>query len=72
LHPTVAEDQPGYDRAVSEDKVCPGQFSSARSDPGRSNQAAQNDSWSGPITALTWALEIGDVSRFRTFKQAIS
>jgi transposase len=45
-HPTVAEDQPGYDRAVSEDRVCPGQFSSARSDPGRSNQAAQNDSWS--------------------------
>src|SRR5882672_10248576 len=26
----------------------------------------------GPITALTWALEIGDVSRFRTMKQAIS
>jgi transposase len=26
----------------------------------------------GPITALTWALEIGDVSRFRTAKQAIS
>jgi transposase len=26
----------------------------------------------GPITALTWALEIGDVSRFRTVKQAIS
>lgn len=26
----------------------------------------------GPITALTWALEIGDVSRFRSMKQAIS
>ncbi len=26
----------------------------------------------GPITALTWALEIGDVTRFRTMKQAIS
>ena len=26
----------------------------------------------GPITALTWALEIGDVSRFRRIKQAIS
>ena len=26
----------------------------------------------GPITALTWALEIGDVARFRTIKQAIS
>jgi transposase len=26
----------------------------------------------GPITALRWALEIGDVSRFRTIKQAIS
>lgn len=26
----------------------------------------------GPITALTWALEIGDVTRFRTVKQAIS
>src|SRR6266702_3523971 len=26
----------------------------------------------GQITALTWALEIGDVSRFRTIKQAIS
>jgi transposase len=25
----------------------------------------------GPITALTWALEIGDVSRFRSVKQAI-
>jgi len=26
----------------------------------------------GPITALTWALEIGDISRFRSVKQAIS
>src|SRR5271168_3437513 len=26
----------------------------------------------GAITALTWALEIGDVSRFRSIKQAIS
>jgi transposase len=26
----------------------------------------------GPITALTWALEIGDVSQFRSAKQAIS
>jgi transposase len=26
----------------------------------------------GPITALTWALEIGDVSRLRSVKQAIS
>jgi transposase len=26
----------------------------------------------GPITALTWALEIGNVSRFRSVKQAIS
>jgi transposase len=26
----------------------------------------------GPITALTWALEIGDVSRFRSIKQAIT
>jgi transposase len=26
----------------------------------------------GPITALTWALEIGDVSRFHSAKQAIS
>jgi len=26
----------------------------------------------GPITTLTWALEIGDVSRFRTIKNAIS
>ncbi|HKO18413.1 MAG TPA: IS110 family transposase [Acidobacteriaceae bacterium] len=26
----------------------------------------------GPITALTWALEMGDISRFRTIKQADS
>src|SRR3954466_8729498 len=26
----------------------------------------------GPLTALTWVLEIGDVSRFRSLKQAIS
>ena len=26
----------------------------------------------GPITALTWALEIGDVARFQSVKQAIS
>ena len=26
----------------------------------------------GPITALTWVLEIGDVVRFRSIKQAIS
>src|SRR5258707_5306674 len=26
----------------------------------------------GPITALTWVLEIGDVARFRSIKQAIS
>jgi transposase len=35
LHPAVAEDQPRDDRAVSEDRVCPGQFSSARSNAGR-------------------------------------
>src|SRR6201998_4488641 len=26
----------------------------------------------GPITALTWALEVGDTSRFHSIKQAIS
>jgi transposase len=26
----------------------------------------------GPITALTWVLEISDVTRFRSIKQAIS
>jgi transposase len=26
----------------------------------------------GPITALTWALEIGDYTRFQSIKQAIS
>jgi transposase len=26
----------------------------------------------GPITALTWALEVGDTSRFRSIKQAVS
>jgi transposase len=26
----------------------------------------------GPITALTWALEMGDISRFRSIRQAIS
>ena len=26
----------------------------------------------GPITALNWALEMGDISRFRSIKQAIS
>ena len=26
----------------------------------------------GPITALTWALEIGDITRFTSIKQAIS
>jgi transposase len=26
----------------------------------------------GPITALTWALEMGDISRFRSIKQAVS
>jgi transposase len=26
----------------------------------------------GPITALTWVLEIGDVARFQSIKQAIS
>src|SRR5580693_2216711 len=26
----------------------------------------------GPITALNWALEMGDISRFRTIKQAVS
>ena len=26
----------------------------------------------GPITVLTWALEVGDTSRFHNIKQAIS
>jgi transposase len=26
----------------------------------------------GPITALNWALEMGDISRFRSIKQAVS
>ena len=28
--------------------------------------------WAGPITALTWALEIGDVQRFSSIKKAVS
>jgi transposase len=26
----------------------------------------------GPVTALTWALEVGDVQRFSSIKKAIS
>jgi transposase len=33
---------------------------------------AENCSRLGPITALTWALEIGDYTRFSSIKQAIS
>jgi len=33
---------------------------------------AENDPRGGAITALTWALEVGDTSRFRTIKQAVS
>jgi transposase len=50
-----------------------GQFSSARPDAGRQDQTTQNDSRSGSDHgADVGALEIGDVSRFRTIKQAIS
>jgi hypothetical protein len=42
LHPAAAEDQPGYDRAVSEDRVCPGQFSSARSGTDSSESQTAN------------------------------
>jgi transposase len=40
----------------------------------RQDQAAQNRTVPGvdPITALTWALEMGDVARFYTPKQGIS
>ena len=38
----------------------------------RATEAVEDDPRVGPITALTWALEIGDVSRFQSIKQAIS
>jgi transposase len=37
------------------------------------SQTDQGGSWRvGPITALTWALEMGEVSRFPSIRQAIS
>ena len=37
-----------------------------------STRTTPNGSWCGSDHGTTWALEIGDVSRFRTIKQAIS
>ncbi len=64
--------EPGDDRATAENGIRPGQFSAARSASGRQDQGLRTVPGVGPITALTWALEIGDVSRFRSVKQAIS
>ena len=57
---------------MSENGLRSGEFSRAGSVAGRADQTAPNGPGVGPITALTWALEIGDVARFRTMKQAIS
>src|SRR6266852_355045 len=45
-HTPAVEAEPGDDRALSEDRVRPSQLSSARSGVGRSDQTAQNGSWS--------------------------
>jgi transposase len=55
----------------AEARLCSGQFPGARPTAGRGTEAFENGP-RGPITALTWALEIGDVSRFRSIKPAIS
>ncbi|MEO8053152.1 MAG: transposase [Acidobacteriota bacterium] len=73
LHPALAETQPGDYPTVPEN----GDYalvSSLHRDPVLAEriQRLRTVPGVGPITALTWALEIGDVSRFRTMKQAIS
>src|SRR5258708_19006186 len=64
--------EPGDDRSIAAVGLCPGQFAGTRSAARRTAEAVEDDSWVGPITALTWALEIGDLSRFQSVKQAIS
>ncbi|RZU29634.1 IS110 family transposase [Edaphobacter modestus] len=71
-HTAAVEAQPGDDRALSKDRVRPGQLSPARSGVGRPDQTTPNGSWRGSDHCTDVALEIGDVSRFRSIKQAIS
>jgi transposase len=54
LHPAVAKDQPKYDRAVSEDRGCPGQFSLRDSILADRIKRLRTIPGVGPITVLTW------------------
>jgi len=62
----------GDDRAIAENGIRSCQLPPTRSPIGRKDQTLRTVPGVGPITALTWALEIGDVTRFRSIKQAIS
>jgi transposase len=57
---------------VPEDGIRPGEFSRAGPLLAERLKRLRTVPGVGPITALTWALEIGDVSRFRSVTQAIS
>jgi transposase len=72
LHPTAAEDQPDTIERCQETEYA--LVGSLQLDPILDDRIKRLKTipGAGPITALTWALEIGDVSRFRTIKQAIS
>lgn len=57
---------------LAEDRLCSGEFPPARSALTERIKNLPTVPGVGPITALTWALKIGDVTRFRSNKQAIS
>jgi hypothetical protein len=70
-HTAAAEAQPGDERCQKTEYAL---VSSLQRDPMLTDRIKRLRTIPGvgPVTALTWALDIGDVSRFRTIEQAIA
>ena len=71
-YPAASSTEPGYDHATR--KTESALVRSLQPDPLLTVRIKRLKTVPGvgPITALTWALEMGDISRFRSIRQAIS
>ena len=71
LRPSV-DDLPRDHRADRQDRECTESSPAPRPTASSACGAVNDDLLVGPITALTWVLEVDDVARFHSVKQAVS
>jgi transposase len=69
---SASSTEPRNDHATREDRICPGPFSAARSVAHGESPTAQDGSGSWADYRPDVGAEMGDISRFRSIRQAIS